>query len=298
MNNQLKTVILLGALSGLVLAIGAMVAPGQLWFFAVLALAMNLGAWFFSDRVVLRMNHAVEVSAAEAPALHAIVADLSARAGIPKPRVMIMPDEQPNAFATGRDPAHGVVAVTEGLLHLLDERELRGVIAHELAHIRNRDILVSSIAAAAATMITYLAQAISFGHMFGGSDRDEESGSAASGLLMLIVAPLAATLIQMGISRSREFLADESGAGICGDPEALARALMKLERSAGEQPADVAPATASLFIINPFGATRQMARLFSTHPGTEERVERLMAMSRSGRASSFPTSAPHTARWS
>jgi len=287
MNNQLKTVVLLGALSGLVLAIGAMVAPGQLWLFAVLALAMNLGAWFFSDRVVLRMNHAVEVSAAEAPGLHAIVADLSAAAGIPKPRVMLMAGEQPNAFATGRDPAHGVVAVTEGLLRLLDERELRGVIAHELAHIRNRDILVSSIAAAAAALITYLAQAISFGNMFGGSDRDEESGSAVSGLVMLIVAPMAATLIQLGISRSREFLADESGARICGDPEALARALRKLERSAGQEPSDAAPATASLFIVNPFGTTRQVARLFSTHPDTEERVKRLLEMARSARPGPF-----------
>lgn len=282
--NNLKTVLLLGALSGLVLAIGGLVAPGQLHLFAFLALAMNLGAWFFSDRLVLRMSHAVEVSPAEAPELHAIVEELSANAGIPKPRVYVMHEAQPNAFATGRNPEHGVVAVTEGLLGILDRRELRGVIAHELAHIRHRDILVSSIAAAAATTITYLAQALSFGAMFGhSSDRDEESGSAAGALLAIVVAPLAATLIQMGISRSREFVADEGGAAIAGDAEGLARALRKLEIAAGRVPAEVAPATASLFIVNPFGATRSMARLFSTHPSTEERVERLMAIARGAR---------------
>lgn len=281
--NTLKTVLLLGALSGLVLAVGALVAPGQLHLFAILALAMNLGAWFFSDRLVLRMSHAVEVSPAEAPELHSIVEELSSNAGIPKPRVFVMREAQPNAFATGRNPEHGVVAVTEGLLSILDRRELRGVIAHELAHIRHRDILVSSIAAAAATLITYLAQALSFGAMFGHSDRDEESGSGAGALLAIVVAPLAATLIQMGISRSREFLADEGGAEIARDAEGLASALRKLEIAAGRVPADVAPATASLFIVNPFGATRQMARWFSTHPSTEERVERLMALATSAR---------------
>ena len=281
--NTLKTVLLLGLLSGLVLAIGALVSPGQLHLFAILALAMNLGAWFFSDRLVLRMSHAVEVSPAEAPELHEIVGELAANAGIPKPRVYVMHEAQPNAFATGRNPEHGVVAVTEGLLGMLDRRELRGVIAHELAHIRHRDILVSSIAAAAATTITYLAQALTWGAMFGSSDRDDRDGSGAGALLAIVVAPLAATLIQMGISRSREFLADEGGAQIAGDAEGLARALRKLEMAAGRVPADVAPATASLFIVNPFGATRQMARLFSTHPSTEERIERLMALPRNPR---------------
>ena len=281
--NTLKTVLLLGLLSGLVLAIGALVSPQQLHLFAILALAMNLGAWFFSDRLVLRMSHAVEVSPAEAPELHAIVDELATNAGIPKPRVYVMPESQPNAFATGRNPEHGVVAVTEGLLSMLDRRELRGVIAHELAHIRHRDILVSSIAAAAATTITYLAQALSWGAMFGANDRDERSDSGAGALLAIIVAPIAATLIQMGISRSREFLADEGGAEIARDAEGLAMALRKLEVASGRVPAEVAPATASLFIVNPFGATRSMARLFSTHPSTEERIERLMAIAHGSR---------------
>ncbi len=282
MKNHLKTVLLLGALSGLVLAIGALVAPGQLGFFAILALAMNLGAYWFSDRIVLRMHGAREVSFEEDPELHTMVAELSSAAGIPKPRVFVMAEAQPNAFATGRDPAHGVVAVTEGLRELLDRRELRGVLAHEIAHIRNRDILVSSIAAAAATMITYLAQMLSFQGLFGGSQRDGESSSPAGALLAVIVAPLAATLIQMGISRSREFLADEAGARIAGDAEGLARALRKLERYAAGTPADVQPAAASLFIVNPFGAVRTVSRWFSTHPATEERIERLLELARDG----------------
>jgi len=255
MKNQLKTILLLGALSALVVGIGGAVAPSYIYLFGVLALAMNLGAYFFSDRIVLKMHGAQEVSAQEAPQLHRMVAELATRANIPMPRVCIMPDEQPNAFATGRNPQHGVVAVTQGILRLLDERELRGVIAHELAHIKNRDILVSSIAAAAAALISYIANALTFGAMFGMGQSDDEEGSPAGGLLVALVAPIAATLIQLGISRSREYLADETGAAISGDPEALARALLKLER--GSQvllPAQTSPATASLFIVNPFGA--------------------------------------------
>lgn len=277
MKNQLKTIMLLGALSALVVGIGAAVAPGYLYVFAALALAMNLGAYFFSDRIVLRMHGAREVSADEAPALHRIVSELAARAELPMPRVCIMPDPQPNAFATGRNPAHGVVAVTEGILQLLDERELRGVLAHELAHIKNRDILVSSIAAAAAALISYVANALSFGAMFGMSHSDDdEGGSPAGTLLVALVAPLAATLIQLGISRSREYLADETGAAISGDPEALARALLKLEHGSQRMlPAQHSPATASLFIVNPFSALPRAASWFSTHPSTEERVQRL-----------------------
>ncbi len=281
MKNQLKTIVLMGSLTALVVGFGALVAPGYLYLFGALALAMNLGAYFFSDRIVLRMHHAREVTPAEAPDLHAMVAELSAKAEIPKPRVYLMPEQQPNAFATGRNPEHGVVAVTEGLIQLLDRRELRGVIAHELAHIKNRDILVSSVAAAAAAMITYVAQAISLGSLFGGGGQseDEESGSSSGGLLLALVAPLAATLIQLGISRSREYLADETGARLSGDPDALARALLKLEQAATIIPAQTAPATASLFIVNPFGAVQRFARWFSTHPSTEERVQRLSALS-------------------
>ena len=193
-----------------------------------------------------------------------------------------MPEDQPNAFATGRNPKHGVVAVTEGILRILDERELRGVLAHELAHIKNRDILVSSIAAAAAALISYIANALSFGAMFGMNQADDDEGGSPMGaLLVALVAPLAATLIQLGISRSREYLADETGAAISGDPEALARALLKLER--GSQvlpPAQTSPATASLFIVNPFGAMQRAASWFSTHPSTEERVMRLRELAR------------------
>lgn len=289
MRNQLKTIVLLGSMSALVLGLGALVAPHALGMFAVLALAMNLGAYLFSDRIVLRMHGASEVTVEEAPELHAIVAELSAAAGIPKPRVCVMPDEQPNAFATGRSPDRGVVAVTRGLLELLDRRELRGVIAHELAHIKNRDILVSTIAAAAATMITYLAQTLGFGAMFGGgnSDQESESGNGLAGIAAIFIAPLAATLIQFGISRSREFLADETGARIGGDPEALARALAKLENAAEALPAGNATATASLFIVNPFGGARSVSRWFSTHPDTQERVGRLMELARGGRPGSF-----------
>ena len=276
MKNQLKTILLLGVLSALVLGVGALVAPGHLYLFGALALLMNLGAYFFSDRIVLRMHRASEVSPAEAPELHAMVEELSERAGIPKPRVFVIPEEQPNAFATGRNPHHGVVAVTEGIVRLLDRRELRGVIAHELAHIKNRDILISSLAAAGASLITYVAHALSFGALFGGSSQDDDSGSAGGGLLVALVAPLAATVVQLSISRSREYLADSTGAEIARDPEALASALLKLERASEIVPAAATtPATASLFIVNPFGALETAARWFSTHPPTAERVRRL-----------------------
>jgi heat shock protein HtpX len=287
--NQLKTVLLLGALSALVIGLGGLVAPGHLYLFGAIALAMNLGAYFFSDRLVLRMHRAAEVSPAEAPELHAMVAELSARAGIPRPRVFVIPEAQPNAFATGRNPAHGVVAVTQGILHLLDRRELRGVLAHELAHIKNRDILLSSLAAAGAAVISWIAHALSFGALFGGASDDEDGVGAGGGLLVALVAPLAATLIQLGISRSREYLADATGAELSRDPEALASALLALERTAALVPAQATPATASLFIVNPFGATARVARWFSTHPSTADRVARLRAMAWSRAPGRFPT---------
>lgn len=284
MKNQIKTILLLGVLSAILVSIGGALGPQYLVLFGVLALAMNLGAYFMSDRIVLAMHHAAEVSPAEAPGLHRMVEELSRRAEIPKPRVFIIPDAQPNAFATGRNPEHGVVAVTEGILQLLNERELRGVIAHELAHIKNRDILVSTIAAAFASGITWIAHALSFAGMFGGSSSDDEEGqSPLAGLALAIVAPIAATLVQLGISRSREYLADETGAKLCGDPEALANALSKLERGAELVPAEGArPATASLFIVNPLSGGASVMRWFSTHPTTEERVRRLLAMAEGG----------------
>lgn len=279
-NNTIKTIVLLGALSALLIGTGGLLGKGYLYGFTALALLLNLGAYFFSDRIVLRLHGAREISPAEAPGLHRMVADLARRAEIPKPRVFLIAETQPNAFATGRNPERGVVAVTAGLLDLLDERELRGVLAHELAHIKNRDILVASIAAAFAAAITYLAHALSFASVLGAaqSDQEGESGTGAGGLLVAVVAPLAATLVQLGISRSREFLADETGARIAGDPMALGSALGKLQRAAELIPAQAEPATASLFIVNPLAGGESFARFFSTHPPVAERIRRLQQM--------------------
>jgi heat shock protein HtpX len=275
--NQLKTILLLGSLSALLVGMGSLVAPSMLGLFAALAVAMNVGAYFFADRLVLRMHRAAEVSPGQAPSLHAAVAQLATAAGIPKPRIFVIPEEQPNAFATGRNPKHGVVAVTRGLLRMLDESELRGVLAHELAHIKNRDILLATVAATLAGVLSYAAHALSFGALFGGSQGDDEE-SAHGGLLAAIVAPVAALLVQMAISRSREFMADETGARLTGNPAALASALVKLEHGVERMPAQASPATASLFIVNPLGALQTLSRLFSTHPRTEERVRRLLAL--------------------
>ncbi len=289
MKNQLKTVLLLGALSAILVGFGAQLGPGAFWAATLLALAMNVGAYFWSDRLVLRMHGARELAESEAPALHAAVAELAARAGIPKPRVFLVDDLHANAFATGRDPRHAAVAVTRGLVDLLDERELRGVLAHELAHVANRDILVASVAAGIAAAVSHLANVLAVSSLFGGgSQDDEERGSAAGGLVGMLLAPLGATLVQLGISRSREFLADETGARLSGDPLALARALEKLQRAAEAAPSEASPATASLFIVNPFGAVLGgVARLFSTHPPAEERIRRLVALSRAVRPDGF-----------
>lgn len=285
MKNQLKTIFLLGVLSAVLIAIGGALGKGYLYGALVLAAVLNLGSYFFSDRIVLRIHRAQEIPEHQLPWLHAIVAELAARAGIPKPRVFLIPEAQPNAFATGRNPAHGVVAVTSGILELLDQRELRGVLAHELAHVSNRDVLISSIAATVAAAVTYLAHAVGFfGSMFLGRGDDDEGGvSGAQALLLMLVAPLAATLIQLGISRSREFHADQTGARLCGDPEALASALEKLHRGAQVvHPRVSEPATASLFIVNPFSSGQRLLSLFSTHPDMEERVRRLRGMARAG----------------
>jgi heat shock protein HtpX len=278
-NNHLKTIVLLGALSALMVAIGNVVAPGYLGFFAVMALAMNVGAYYFSDRLVLRLHGAREIEPAQAPQLHGMVRELAARAELPMPRVYLIEDPQPNAFATGRNPAHGVVAVTTGILEILSPRELRGVLAHELAHIKNRDILVSTIAACATSVVTYAAHAVGFLGMGGHQNDEGESSSPVAGILMMLVAPIAATLIQLGISRSREYLADETGAVISGDPLALASALARLDQAATVLPSAAAqPATASLFIVNPFAGGATVSRLFSTHPSTAERIARLEAL--------------------
>lgn len=281
MLNQAKTVLLLGVLSALLVGIGGAVAPGSLGLFLVLAIVMNVGAYFFSDRIVLRMHGAQEVAPDQAPDLHRMVEELAQAANIPKPRVAIIDDPQPNAFATGRNPKHGVVAVTTGILQILSRRELRGVLAHEIAHIQHRDILVSSIAAVLGSAISGIAQMLQFGALFGGSSQDgEEEGGGGGGLALALIAPIAAMLVQFGISRSREYLADEGGAKLSGDPEALANALLKLHRAATEIPTEQpVPATASLFIVNPFaGAMQSLGRWFSTHPPVEERVRRLLEL--------------------
>ena len=275
--NQLKTILLLGALSALVVAAGGALGPQWLWGSLALALGMNLFAWFFSDRLVLRMSGAREVSREEAVDLHRMVEELSTRAGLPKPRVFLVDAPHANAFATGRSPEKAAVAVTRGLLELLDPREVRGVLAHEIAHVANRDVLVATVAAGLATAVTHLAHVFAFSGLFGARDGEEE-GSGASGLLFALVAPFGAMLVQLGISRSREYLADETGARLTGDPLALASALEKLQREAEEVPAQAEPATASLYIVNPFGALGGLTRLFSTHPPAEERIRRLRAM--------------------
>jgi heat shock protein HtpX len=285
-NNQLRTVVLLGALSALLVGVGNAMAPGHMPLFVVLAVALNMGSYFFSDRLVLRMTGAHEVGPDELPEVQAMLRDLALRAEIPAPRLYFIDDPQPNAFATGRNPAHGVVAVTRGILGLLTPRELRGVLAHELAHIRNRDILVSSVAACIAGAIGYAAHALAFVGL-GSRSADDEDGHASplAGLAMMLVAPIAATLIQLGISRSREYLADETGAWISDDPLALANALDRLEQAAHLVPSGAAaPATASLFIVNPFAGGERLARLFSTHPPTGERIARLRSIASTGSA--------------
>lgn len=278
MINQLKTILLLGVISAILVSLGAFMGNG--WFYGSIAFAllMNVGSYWFSDRIVLAMSRAQEIPEHANPRLHAIVADLARRADIPKPRVYLIPEDQPNAFATGRNPEHGVVAVTEGIVRLLSERELRGVLAHEISHIKNRDILVSSVAAVLATAISSIANMLQWGMMFGGGRDDEEGSNPLAALALAIVAPIAATLVQYGISRQREYMADERGARISGDPESLASALLKLHRGADLIPGHAQPATASLYIVNPFGGARGVVRLFSTHPPMEERVKRLLAL--------------------
>lgn len=278
--NTLKSTLLLAALTGLLVVIGnALGGTGGMVMAFALAIAMNMGAYWFSGDVALKMAGAREVTPEEAPGLHAIVEELAAEAGLPKPRVGIIQADAPNAFATGRDPEHAVVAVTTGILGILNERELKGVLAHELGHVSNRDILVSSIAATIAGAITMLAQMAQFAAFFGGFGRsnDEEGANPLVLLASIIIAPIAATIIQLAISRAREYGADETGARVHGDPLALASALEKLEAYSRGRPLDVNPAAAHLFIVNPLSG-QALAGLFSTHPPIPERVKRLRRM--------------------
>ncbi len=278
MFNQLKTILLLGLLSSLLVGMGAWMGTGMMYLAIGMALVMNVGAYYFSDRMVLAMHGAKELAPEDAPALHAMVGELALRAGIPKPRVFRIADPSPNAFATGRNPEHGVVAVTDGILQILSPRELCGVIAHELAHIKNRDILVATVASVVAAAISSVASMLQWGMLLG-SNNEEEEGGGWGAILMAFLAPIIAMLLQFAVSRSREYLADQTGALISGDPEALASALARLERGAAIAPmAEPSPATASLFIVNPFAGAEGAARLFSTHPATAERIRRLLEL--------------------
>jgi heat shock protein HtpX len=270
---QIKTVLLLGALTAFVVGAGTIAAPSYAWLFAIIGVAINIGSWFFSDRLVLRSSGARPLGADEAPELHQMVGELAHAAGIPAPKLYLVEEDYANAFATGRNPAHGAVAVTAGLLRILPRREVRGVIAHEIAHIRNRDITIATVAAGLAAVISGIANAVQFSWLFGGSSDEDGPGSAIGALLFAMVAPIGAMLVQMAISRSREYVADATAARLTGDPEALASALERLSRAAEHIPAQVQPATASLYIVNPLAGG--LSALFSTHPPMDARIARL-----------------------
>lgn len=278
---MLRTTILLGALTGIIMAMGQWLGGTQGMTIAFMfAIIMNFGSYWFSDKIVLSMYGARQVSEAEAPMLYRIVHNLALKAGMPMPKIYIIPMEGANAFATGRNPQHAAVAVTEGLMRLMNERELTGVLAHELGHVKNRDILISSIAATLAGVIVHVASMAQWAALFGMGRRDDNEGGGGGALgliLMAILAPIAATIIQMAISRTREFAADDAGARISGDPLALASALRKLGMASERIPLDASPQTSHLFIVNPLSG-QSFARLFSTHPPLEERIERLERM--------------------
>jgi heat shock protein HtpX len=276
--NRFKTLMLLTVLTVILLIIGQLVGGRQGMIIAfVFAMAMNFFSYWFSDKIVLSMYRAQEVTEADAPRLVQLVSNNAQRAGLPMPRVYIIPTASPNAFATGRDPAHAAVAFTQGVLDLLSDDELEGVLSHELAHVKNRDILTQTIAATLAGAISMLAYMAQWGAMFGGGGGrdDRNSGGGVIGLLaMAIVAPLAAMLVQMAISRSREYAADATGAQICGRPLSLANALRKLHKGVERRPLEANPATAHMFIVSPLSG-RSFAHLFATHPPIEERIARL-----------------------
>ncbi|MEX2224246.1 MAG: zinc metalloprotease HtpX [Candidatus Rokuibacteriota bacterium] len=286
MASLMKTGVLLAALTMLLVLIGGALGgqSGMVMAF-VLAMVMNFGSYWFSDRIVLAMYRAQPVDEASAPGLYRIVRTLATRAGMPMPRVYIIPQETPNAFATGRNPQHAAVAVTDGILRIMSEDELEGVLAHELSHVQNRDTLIMAIAATLAGAITYMAQMAQWAMIFGGGRRDSDNsesggGGLVGGLLMIVLAPIAAMLIQLAVSRSREFQADASGAKIAGQPWGLAKALEKLEMASKVAPMHATPATAHLFIVNPLTGGG-WTTLFATHPPIAERVARLRAMANS-----------------
>lgn len=281
MENTLRTTLLLAVLTALIIFIGRLFGGSQGMIIAfVLAVVMNIGSYWFSDKIVLAMYRAKPADEQQAPELYRIVRELASQANLPMPRVYIIPQDTPNAFATGRNPQHAVVAVTEGILRLLTLDEIRGVLAHELGHVKNRDILISSIAATLAGVVMILANMARWAAIFGGvrSDDNEGGGGVIGLLVTAILAPIAAMLIQMAISRSREYLADETGAKLSHSPESLASALQKLSMASQRLPMhDARPETAHMFIVNPLSG-KSLANLFSTHPPIEERIQRLRAM--------------------
>jgi heat shock protein HtpX len=279
--NTMKTFLLMGVLTVLFVSIGGALGgqTGMTMAFLI-AGVMNFVSYWWSDKMVLKMYGAKELNRAEAPELFRMTEELTQRAQLPMPKLYLIEGDQPNAFATGRDPNHSAVAVTEGIMRLLSRDELRGVVAHELAHIKNRDILVGTVAATFAGAISYIANMAQWAMIFGGRSSDDEEGSSpVSGILMMILAPIAAMLVQMAISRSREFLADETGAQMAGNPLSLASALRRLHAGADRIPMHATPATAHMFIVNPL-TSGSLMNLFSTHPPMEERIARLEAMAR------------------
>jgi heat shock protein HtpX len=279
MGNQLKTAVLLGILTCLIVWIGNAVAGQNGMMIAlIVALCMNLFSYWFSDKIVLSLYRAQEVTEAEAPELYAIVRKLCSAAGLPLPRIYIIANDSPNAFATGRNPNHAAVAVTSGILRILSRDELEGVLAHELAHIHNRDILIGTIAAVLAGAITMIANMARWAAIFGAGSRDSDEGDNGFALLVVaIIAPIAALIIQLAISRSREYLADETGARFAGNPLSLASALEKLSLAAQRVPLAATPSTAHMFIVHPLSG-KALMNLFSTHPPVEERIQRLRSM--------------------
>jgi heat shock protein HtpX len=281
MSNMLKTTLFLALLTGLFMAVGGLLGGrGGMMMAFVLALVMNFVSYWFSDKIVLRMYGAQPLGESEAPVVHRIVRSLATRAGIPMPKLYLLPSEAPNAFATGRNPQHAAVAVTHGILRIMDETELEGVLAHELSHVLNRDILISTIAATIAGAISMVANMAQWGMMFGGARHDDDEGHGTNPIaliLTVILAPLAAMIIQMAVSRSREYQADASGAKLTRNPLGLASALGKLEQASRMVPMNANPSTAHLFIVNPLSG-RSLMSLFATHPPVQDRIARLRSM--------------------